>query len=218
MAVNDILKMMLVFVHFFASAVAVATILRTDFLILSYYTSTLTRKAVDRIHSAKTVVSASLTVLWISGLAICLQGYLNDPAYLLNQKLWLKVMVVVALTLNGWFLHRFAFGSIQRGARLCDAMPHQRAVLVLMATISSSSWIFACFLGIARALNNKHNFAGLVSLYLLLLGVSLVGALVLTHLLTRMAGSGSRDAQRWQARVKAFKHRLDAGQESELQV
>lgn len=51
MPVNDILKMMLVFVHFFASAVAVATILRTDFLILSYYTSLLTRKAVDRIQA-----------------------------------------------------------------------------------------------------------------------------------------------------------------------
>lgn len=218
MTVNDILKMMLVFVHFFASAVAVATILRTDFLILSYYTSPLTRKVVERIHGAKSVVSAALIVLWVSGLAICLQGYLGDPAYLLNQKLWMKVLVVLTLTANGWFLHRFAFQAIHRGVRLHEAMPHQRAMLVLMASVSSTSWIFACFLGIGRALNNKHNFASLLSLYLLMLGVSLVASLVLTHMLGRVARGGSRDAQRWQARVKAFKHRLDAGQESELQV
>ena len=214
MSFDDILKTGLVFLHFMASAVALATILRADFLILMHYTSKLSTKACDRIHGAKSVVSGALWVLWLSGIAICAHGYLYDPAYLMNQKLWMKVLVVVTLSANGWFLHSFAFRFIRPGVRLSEAQPHRRAVLTLMACLSLTSWIFACFLGIARALNNKDNFPNLMSLYLLL-GVSLVTSLLLTHLLGYWHRRGAA-TPRWVTRV--LRHKADAGQESELHV
>ena len=219
MTFDEIFKTSLVFVHFLASAVALATILRADFLILTHFTSKLSAKACDRIHAAKSVVSGALAVLWVTGVVICIHGYLHDPAYILNQKLWMKALVVLTLSLNGWFLHRFAFGAIQPGARLSDAAPRQRMVLTLMACLSSSSWVFACFLGIARVLNNKQNFAGVMEAYLLMLAVNVVIGLALTALLARMDQRRGLDGS-WRVSrlLDALKRRTGDWQESELQA
>jgi hypothetical protein len=216
MTFDEIFKTSLVFVHFFASAVALATILRADFLILTHFTSRLSPKACVRIHAAKSVVSGALAVLWLTGLVICVNGYMHDPAYILNQKLWMKVLVVLTLSVNGWFLHRFAFDAIQPGARLSDAVPRQRTVLTLMACLSSSSWVFACFLGIARALNNKQNFSGVMEAYLVMLIVNIVAGLMLTALLVRLQRRGALNGV---SRVlHVLKRRANDWQESELQA
>lgn len=191
MTFDEILKTSLVFVHFVASAVALATILRADFLILSNYTQTLTARVCDQIHSAKLIVSVALWALWISGLAICAQGYLNDPAYVMNQKLWMKVAVVMTLTVNGWFLHRYAFGFIRLDARLSDAPARHRSVLSLLACLSSTSWLFASFLGIARALNHRNNLGDLVELYLVALSMALCVSMVVTRSLVRAHRKGA---------------------------
>lgn len=219
MTFDEIFKTSLVFVHFFASAVALATILRADFLILTHFTSKLSMQACARIHAAKTVVSGALAVLWLTGVTICVHGYMHDPAYLLNEKLWIKVLVVLTLSLNGWFLHRFAFDAIQPGARLSDAAPRQRTILTLMACLSSSSWVFACFLGIARVLNNKHNFAGVLGAYLLMLAVNIVIGLALTAFLARLEQRGALSGS-WRVSrlLGALKRRANDWQESELQV
>ena len=219
MTFDEIFKTGLVFVHFFASAVALATILRADFLILTHFTSKLSVKACARIHAAKSVVSGALAVLWLTGVMICVHGYMHDPAYILNEKLWVKVLVVVALSLNGWFLHRFAFGAIQPGARLSDAVPRQRMILTLMACLSSSSWVFACFLGIARVLNNKHNFAGVMGAYSLMLAVNIAIGLALTTLLARLDKHGGLNGS-WRVSrlLGALKRRANDWQESELQA
>ena len=178
MIADEILKTGLVFMHYFASAAALMTIVRTDFFILSHYTNALTPESCGRIHASKTVVGIALVILWLTGAAICVQGYLQNPDYILNQKLWMKVAVVVTLTINGFFLHRFAFRCVQPGARLCDILPRARAALTLMATISSGSWIFASFLGIARTLNDKQNFTNLAVVYVLLVTAIVVGGLI----------------------------------------
>lgn len=219
MTFDEIFKTSLVFVHFLASAVALATILRADFLILTHFMSSLSAKVCARIHAAKEVVSGALAMLWLTGAAICVHGYMHDPAYILNEKLWMKVLVVLALSLNGWFLHRFAFRAIQPGVRLSEAVPRQRMTLTLMACLSSSSWVFACFLGIARALNNKHNFAGVLGVYLMMLSVNVAIGLVLTSLLTRLDQRGGLNGP-WRVTrlLKTLKRRANDWQESELQT
>jgi hypothetical protein len=56
-------------------------------------------------------------------------------------------------------------------------------MLTLMASLNSAGWVFACFLGIARVLNNKQNFADIAGLYALMLtGVFAFGLLVTSFL------------------------------------
>ncbi|MDO4905858.1 MAG: hypothetical protein Q4A16_10005 [Lautropia sp.] len=181
----EVLGLGLVFMHFVASAVAVVTILQTDVLLLKRYTVPLTRSDCRRIHKAKPVVTAALWVLWITGILICLRGYLNDPAYLLNQKLMMKVLVVEILTLNGIFLHSVAFKYVKPGRVLARESTMSQRLLVLMGSLSSTSWLFACFLGIARPLNHQMNFYLLLGFYLALLAGAIFFGWLLTHVLAR---------------------------------
>lgn len=219
MTFDEILKTVLVFAHFVASAVALAAILRADFLILLRFNSVLSPKACARIQGVKSVVGVALAVLWLTGIAICLQGYLNGPAYLMNQKLWMKVAVVLTLSMNGWFLHRYAFKFIRPGVCLADALPRHRVLLTSMASLSSGSWLFACFLGIARALNNKPNFMELSGVYALLLSFVFAAGMLVTHLLITWRAKGFPVSSRFSARLLALlKPESDAGRESELRI
>ncbi|MFT3856606.1 MAG: hypothetical protein QM742_03545 [Aquabacterium sp.] len=219
MTFDEILKTSLVFAHFFASAVALAAILRADFFILTRYGSALTAKSCARIHGVKRVVGPALLVLWLTGLAICFHGYLHAPAYLTNQKLWMKVMVVLTLTLNGWFLHRHAFRHIRPGVCLAELAPRTRRGLIAMGSLSSGSWLFACFLGIARALNNKPNLVDLAGVYLLMLGLVFAGGVLVTHMLDTWGRRGFPVSSRWAGRLLGtIRPGVDRGQESELQI
>lgn len=183
------LGLALVFTHFVASAVALVTILQTDLFLLRRYASVLDKRDCRRIHQAKPLVTAALWVLWISGLLICLLGYLRDPAYLLNQKLMMKVLVVEILTLNGLFLHGFAFRFVRPGNVLARQAPSSQRLLVFLGCLSSVSWSFACFLGLARPLNGLPNFYELLSFYaVILLGATLVGWTITHHLGRRELG------------------------------
>ncbi|MDO5056810.1 MAG: hypothetical protein Q4E06_05680 [Lautropia sp.] len=188
----DFLKLLglaLVFTHFVASAVALVTILQTDLFLLRRYTTALSRRDCRRIHQAKPMVTAALWVLWISGVLICLLGWLRDPAYLLNQKLMMKVLVVEILTLNGLFLHGFAFKFVKPGVVLSRQSPSSQRLLVFLGCLSSVSWSFACFLGLARPLNKLPNFYELLSFYaVLLLGATMVGWAITHYLGQRELG------------------------------
>ncbi|MDO5101336.1 MAG: hypothetical protein Q4D91_00280 [Lautropia sp.] len=177
--------MALVFTHFVASAVAVVTILQTDLLLLKRYDEALTRQDVRRIHQAKPIVTAALWVLWLTGLAICVLGYLQNPDYLLNQKLMMKLLVVEILTLNGLFLHEVAFRHVKPGRVMAEESPITQRLLVLMGCLSSTSWLFACFLGIARPLNNLSNFYVLLTGYLVILLGSVFVGWAMTHWMAR---------------------------------
>lgn len=219
MTFDDILKTCLVFAHFVASAVALAAILRADFFILLRFNRSLSNKDCTRIHGVKSVVSAALTVLWVTGVAICVHGYVHDPAYILNQKLWMKVLVVLTLSLNGWFLHRYAFQFIRPGTCLADASPRHRNTLTAMASLSSGSWLFACFLGIARVLNNKANFQELLGVYVLMVGLAFCAGMVVTRLLLAWRARGFPVSSRLSGRLLSMlKPDADAGQESELRI
>lgn len=180
-----ILGLVLVFTHFMASAVAVVTILQTDLLLLKRYREALTRRDVRKIHQAKPVVTVALWVLWLTGLAICALGYLQNPDYLFNQKLMMKLLVVEILTLNGLFLHEVAFKHVKPGRVMAAQSQITQGMLVLMGCLSSTSWLFACFLGIARPLNHLSNFYALLSGYLVILLGSLVVGWGMTHWLAR---------------------------------
>lgn len=175
--------MALVFSHFVASAVAIVTLLQTDFHLLRRYGAVLTTDDCQRIHRAKPVMTAALWALWITGILICLLGWLRDPAYLLNQKLMMKVLVVEILTLNGLFLHGYAFRFVKPGIVLARQGMRAQFTLAVLGAISSTSWLFACFLGLARPLNNLPNFYDILAFYGLMLGGAILGGWAVTQYL-----------------------------------
>jgi hypothetical protein len=108
----------------------------------------------------------ALVLLWISGLTLVLLGYLENPQqYLMNEKLWAKFTVVSVLTLNGIALHYYSFPRVTSRRGLLGLPTFEQILVVLTGALSTTSWLFACYLGIARPWNYTVDFSFVMFIY-----------------------------------------------------
>jgi len=119
---------------------------------------------------AQRVVWLSLLALWVSGLLLFTPAT-GMPAHF-GPKMQAKLVVVIALSLNGAMLHRWGFPRLlaahDRGTTEGLALP------VALGAFSLTSWLYATFLGVAGPLSPALGLPGFLAAYLLalLLGVT----------------------------------------------
>lgn len=191
----------LVFLHLLAMAVAVGKMLEYDARFLRLAAIPPTPERQSALVHTKAVMNWSLLVLWLTGLALVAWGRYESAGYLNNPKLWIKVATVCCLTLNGWLMHRLAFPLLQRGDAFLDLPLRQAMGLTCFAAISSVSWLYASFLGIARSWNHSARLSDMLTLYLALLiaaaagGGLLIAALHARHRRNKEAGGQNAEYQ-----------------------
>lgn len=178
-------KTALVFAHFALAAFCLVTIVGTDLKVLRQYAEPVTDALCAEIARVKQVIVHALIGLWITGLLIVAHGMATTPHYLDNPKLWFKLLVVIALSLNGVLVHRVG-KAVQPGVVMAALDDRTALQLNLAGATSSISWLWACFLGTARAWNNTLPFDTILLYYLASLAVGLSLALGL-HLRRRRA-------------------------------
>lgn len=171
-------KTILVFAHFVLAAYCLVSVVRMDWKILRSYATPIAPELHREIADTKAIIPHALTALWGTGLLIVAYGAYTNPGYLDNQKLWFKFFVVVALTLNGLLVHRFAL-AVRPGVILAGLDDKTAFRLNLAGVISSLSWIWACFVGTARAWNGTLPFSTIMGFYLASLAAGMAGALFL---------------------------------------
>lgn len=138
----------------------------------------LSASAVKDLTKSAEIMFVALVVLWITGLALVLLGYLENPQqYLMNEKLWAKFTVVSVLTLNGIALHYFSFPRVTSHRGLLGLPTFEQILVTLTGAISSTSWLFACYLGIARPWNYTvdYNFVMFIYSGLLIAAIIVAG-------------------------------------------
>ncbi len=173
----------LVYLHLLAMAIAVGRMLEYDFRFLRSVHRQPTTDSLAELVRTKTCMTFALYFLWLSGLALVYIGYTQTPHYLDNEKLWMKLVTVVVLTVNGVLMHRFAFPHMLTGTPFL-ALPLRTVLgLSLFAAVSSVSWLFASFLGVARWWNNTVSFECLLSIYVTLVTLAGMGTMVLMQAL-----------------------------------
>lgn len=167
------LRQALLFGHLLAFAMAISTVLRTDLALWR-------ARGVDAAHidAAASLLKPVLIALWASGLALvaCDAGAVG-AGWRVSDKLAAKLLVVLALTLNGVALHTLALPALRR-----HGSTHGIGWLpLLLGATSTASWLFASFVGVSRVL------APLLDLreYLLLYAAALALALAVTALAVR---------------------------------
>lgn len=177
------LKNALTFCHLLAMAVAVGKMLDYDFRFLRSVPHRPSPQLLQDLSTTKATMTAALIALWFTGAGLVYIGYAQNPAYLMNEKLWTKILTVCVLTLNGALMHRFAFPVLQRGGVFLELPWRQMLVLTLFAAISSVSWLYASFLGIARSWNNTAPLGYTLGIYAVLVlcagGAAVLGMSVL---------------------------------------
>lgn len=189
---NIVLKQLLVFAHLILFSIAIAEIMRVDWNLLRK--SYIDRRELE-LTARKTVFL--LSGLWVTGLALLYMSVGLDAGKLAaNPKLVTKVVVVGVLTVNGALLHFLAF-PILLGRR--TAGRYAAPLVAALGAVSSTSWLFAGFVGAARAVAPHMSLFMFIGLYVLCLAAALFTALVFTvgHVRRLLDGadSGLRSAR-----------------------
>jgi hypothetical protein len=183
---TSIARMALILGHLLAFAVAAAASAMTDYAIFAR-----ARVYISLLRKAATSVTLALAVLWIPGFSIIWL----DTKFDLNTishapKLLAKLTIVSLLTLSAIALHRLAFLRFEK----TQDNPGQAACLpAVLSAVSSTTWPFADFLGIAKAVAPLLGYFGFMALYLISLSCAISIALltIQPRLARRM---GRRDA------------------------
>ena len=180
------MKTLLVYAHLLAACVSVGILLIQDSALAKSRGKPLTVSAIKELTKSAEVMFVALIVLWITGLALVLLGYLENPQqYLMNEKLWAKFTVVSVLTLNGIALHYFSFPRVTSRRGLLGLSTFEQILVTLTGAISSTSWLFACYLGIARPWNYTVDYSYVMFIYAgLLIAAAIVAGEVLRMMRT----------------------------------
>ncbi|AIS12375.1 hypothetical protein TRE132_40830 [Pseudomonas chlororaphis subsp. aurantiaca] len=186
------LKMLLVYGHLIATCIALGRVLQADQKLWSWRKDVLGQVQREYLDETQKIVMLALLALWGSGLLLVLQGYLYEgSAYLLNQKLWAKASVVALLSLNGALLHRIGFPLLQK-APFASLANSARTRLALLGALSMSGWLFAAFLGVARAWNNALPYLHVMGVFAVFALFACVVALIVANTAGAMDDQWSR--------------------------
>ena len=175
------MKTLIVYAHLLAACVAIGILLIQDLALAKSKGSPLSATAIKDLTKSAEIMFIALIMLWISGLSLVLIGYLDNPEqYLMNEKLWAKFTVVSVLTLNGIALHYFSFPRVTSRKGLLGLPTFEQILVTLTGALSSVSWLFACYLGIARPWNYTVDYSFVMFIYSgLLIGAFIVAGEVL---------------------------------------
>lgn len=158
------------FAHLIAAALTLSAVLREDL-------RWLLDRRIDtaRLRGTMRTVSIGLAALWATGLALWAIAAAASPlAWAMTPKLAAKLVVVCLLTLNGLALHTWVFPRLAAGGPVGSLAWRISAAL---GAVSSASWVFAAFFGVARPIANALSLAGFLGLYATGLSLALVMAL-----------------------------------------
>ena len=164
-AFNFFVKTPVVFLHFAAAAYSIITILSLDIKIFLNYHNPVTQELINEIKQSEQTINIALFVLYVTGIFFIIFGTMGNPNYLENDKLLFKIFIVAVLTVNG-FLVNLISHNIVAGVPLSKYGLFRNIGMKFVGSVSSISWIFSCFLGIARDWNFKIDFAHLFVVYL----------------------------------------------------
>ncbi|HTF98413.1 MAG TPA: DUF2214 domain-containing protein [Cellvibrio sp.] len=171
------MKTLLVYAHLLAACVSVGILLLQDLALAKTRGNPLSEKAIADLRKAADIMFIALVILWVTGLTLVIVGYLENPQqYLMNPKLWAKFTVVSILTLNGLLLHYFSFPRVISRAGLLGRSFLEQNLIAITGAVSSTSWLFACFLGIARPWNYTANYEFVMLVYAVLVAGAIVVA------------------------------------------
>ena len=151
------LRIVLRNLHFIGLGIGLGAASLLDLLILRFlHQRTVTRAHVRWISFGSHVITVGLVLLWLSGLGFITHYALFDPAKLMNQKIWAKMVIVAILTLNGVFIHYVVLPTVRRGVGqnlFVDISRPHRGILLASGVVSGLSWYVPLVLGATPQLN-----------------------------------------------------------------
>ncbi len=143
-SIGEWFRMISLYAHLLFCGAALTMVLREDWRIA---TGNFSR---EELESTARVISILLAMLWLSGLiVIYLDTGFDWQVLSQKSKLLLKLISVGILTINGYVLHRISFPVLTGDEPLTVA---ETTLLATTGALSTSHWLMAAFIGLARPL------------------------------------------------------------------
>ena len=161
------MKTVLIYFHLLSLAAAIGSVLIAEYLIFFRHRQ-FSRDSYDTIIFASRTATVALLLLWLTGIGLVSAGYLGDPMYIANQKIWAKVSIVLLMSINGVYIHRWLlprFADVARGGLLIRTATESARMRLAFAS-SLAGWLITAFYGAAKFLNEGYNYGELYGLYL----------------------------------------------------
>ena len=163
-------KTLLIIFHFIGLAFGAGGAWISDLIIIRFLQfEPISSEKLKLVHFLTNLVTIGLCILWISGLGFIIHYSIFEPEKILNPKVWSKVTIVIILSLNGYFLHRFILPILNNneGKTLFFAITNkQKLIMTVIGTISLVSWAFPVLLGASKGLNFTVSAFEILSTYL----------------------------------------------------
>lgn len=178
------MKTLVVYAHLLAACVSIGSLLLQDLALWRSRHRVLTQDEISALRNTANIVFMALVVLWVTGITLVTIGYFENPQeYFSNQKIWAKLSVVVILSLNGVLLHFYSFPKVVGNKAILELPSVDQKLIGCSGALSTVSWLFACYLGIARNWNYSLDYASIMLVYA---GLVVTGFIV-AHEVMRMA-------------------------------
>lgn len=160
-------KTLIVYFHLIATCIAIGTIVLTDLRLLAKvkgYCVVIPKP--ERLET--TIITAALTLLYLTGAVIVYLGFQSNPDYLENQKLLAKLVLVGLLTAIAVLLHKAVFPILGRSRPVSQWNRREWLTVSTCVSLSNSTWLFCSFLGVARVWNGTVSMAYVLSVAMVL--------------------------------------------------
>lgn len=162
----------LLYSHVLIFALALAEVLRQDWRLLRA-----ARLDIRELEEVAGRVKWLLVLLWATGIPLVGLTFDWDVSHLITKpKLLTKIIVVLALTLNGVMIHAAVLPMLKSGRA---TLRYTAVVSCFAGAFSTVSWLYASFVGVARLIAPKLDLIQFVGLYSILLAGGLAFALLI---------------------------------------
>ncbi|WP_299730777.1 hypothetical protein [uncultured Endozoicomonas sp.] len=177
------LKSLITFVHLAGLAIGLGGAWVLDAFIVKHLHNPISKDKYFTIEFVSKFVLAGLVILWLSGFSFIGYYYLYTPEFLVNQKVWGKLFIVVVLTLNGFLVHRVVLPRVNDsiGRSLADSLSEAEIKkLTVIGVVSFMSWIFPVILGVSKTLNFSVPAIDIIAFYLVVVVAVAIFASILS--------------------------------------
>lgn len=170
-------------VHLIGLMAGLGGALYSDFLMVTNgVLRPLNKRTLTEVKRLSKFVTYGLLLLWASGAALAYEISLTKPEFLTNEKFWAKMVIVVVLTLNGFFVHHVVLNEAKRsiGKRLLiDSSIPMLVVLAVSGSISFVSWMIPFILGKAPEFSYVIPIENILTIWVVAFVSSFAGVSVL---------------------------------------
>ncbi|MBC7940544.1 MAG: hypothetical protein H7Z19_12405 [Chitinophagaceae bacterium] len=183
MDITTLCRLAMIYAHLMLCVFALHAILNTDLQVLRH------RMDATQLLLIHRRIVWLLSGLWASGLVVAAIDLGFDLSLLAERpKLIAKLGIVGLLTLNGLLLRHWCFPRVTANKSVGAA---EHSALLAIGAFSTTSWMMAAFIGIARPLQ-QWRIGDFVTLYCCALSAALVAALTIGAFIRHSEAAAAR--------------------------